>query len=312
MHDSDETARGGRLFSILIGLVSTEDRERILETLEELRQQEGGAHFEVIIADRRRDDVSRAIAARYPDVRLIASPAGTSLPELRTRALECAAGDVIVVTEDHCVPPRDWLARIDEAFSEAPSGTVAVGGCVENGVVKSDLDWATFFCEYSAFLSPVTEGTCRSLPGMNVAYLKRAFSGVDRSLLSKGFWETTLHPLLLERGLVFYSSNKIRMFHSKKFSFRLFASQRYIYSRYYAGLRFENAGLPRRLCACALSALLPGVLLARASANILGKKRLYKEFAWALPRLSAFFLIWTFGEMIGAIAGPSDALSRIE
>src|SRR5262249_10978123 len=93
-------------FSILIGRVSTEDSDRVLELLDALRQQDGSPAYEVIVADRRLDWITELIRDNYPEVRLLLCAAETPLPELRTRALECARSEYVVVTEDHCVPPK--------------------------------------------------------------------------------------------------------------------------------------------------------------------------------------------------------------
>jgi len=142
-------------FSVLIGLVSTEDTDRIFEVLDALQKQQGTYSYEVIIADRLQKSPGAVIKENYPGLELIACPSSTSLPGLRTLALDKATGNYIVVIEDHCVPSANWLESIARAFQEAPEGTVAVGGCVENGVNDTALDWASFFCEYSAFLEPV-------------------------------------------------------------------------------------------------------------------------------------------------------------
>ena len=307
-----EPNKPGVTFSIVIGLVSTEDRERILETLDALRNQRGDHRFEVILADRRNDRISTVIRRDYPEVRLIDCPAETSLPELRTIALDQALGTFVSVTEDHCVPSADWLDAVSIAFREAPDGTVAVGGCVENGVADRALDWATFLCEYSACLAPVAEGPTQSLPGMNVIYRRTVLTELERSRLTRGFWETTVHPELLRRGLTLYSTNGIVMIHSKRFSFRLFAHQRFLYSKYFAGIRFERGQTFRRAAAAALSLLLPAVLLCRIAGQVWRKRRLKVKLLGALPALSLFVVIWSFGEIAGYVAGAGDALSRIE
>ncbi|GMQ88734.1 MAG: hypothetical protein BMS9Abin09_0168 [Gammaproteobacteria bacterium] len=298
-------------FSILIGVVSTEDSDRILETLESLRKQEGSCSYEVILADRRNDDIGRRLDD-CPEVTRLVCNAGMSLPELRTLALDQAKGEYIIVTEDHCVPSGNWLQSMAQAFEAAPEGTVAVGGCVENGVYDTALDWATFFCEYSYFLNPVDEGVTTVLPGMNVAYHHSIFSNLDRDLLTSGFWETTVHPVLVERGLKMYSTNSIKLFHCKKFSFGLFARQRYIYSRYYAGLRFPRDQLVKRVVAFGATVLLPPLLLYRSVKQIRAKNRLTGELRSALPVLLLFYIIWAYGEMAGYVLGTGDALDRIE
>src|SRR6516165_6983044 len=128
------------ILSILIGPVSTHDTKRILETLEALRVQSGSPPHEVIIAHRRLDAASEIIRSQYPAVRVLPCAVGTSLPELRTLAFESSRGESVVITEDHCVPPKNWLASILEAFNEAP--IAAVGGAIENGLCDTVLDWA--------------------------------------------------------------------------------------------------------------------------------------------------------------------------
>jgi len=299
-------------FSILIGLVSTEDRDRILEVLESIRKQQGSHTYEVIIADRQHDYISSRLDEDYPEVQRITSPPKMSLPELRTLALERASGAFIIITEDHNVPSGNWLASMAQAFDEAPEGTVAVGGCVENGVCDTPMDWATFLCEYSYFLDPVDEGVTSILPGMNVAYHHSIFNDLDRVLLTSGFWETTVHPLLLEKGFKLYSTNKIRLYHCKRFSFGLFARQRFIYSRYYAGLRFTRSQYVKRFLACCATVLLPPLLLYRTSRQIKAKNRLAGELRSAIPLLLVFYIILACGEMVGYVLGSGDALARIE
>jgi hypothetical protein len=314
MHELDATDAHHRStrFSILIGRVSTEDGGRVLELLDALRQQEGSPAYEVIVADRRLDRTTGLIRDNYPEVQLLLCAAETSLPKLRARALECARGEYIVVTEDHCVPPKHWLASILEAFDAAPKGTVAVGGPVENGVADSALDWATFLCEYSAFVGPVPNGPAPSLPGMNIAYRRSALIELGREVLTSGFWETTVHPLFTQKNLLLYQSNSIQISHKKKFSLRLFVHQRFLYSRYYAGLRLSRLTPMARLLVSVLTLGLPALLLLRIGRNLMAKKRLIPQFARALPYLTVFVVIWACGELVGYVMGPGDALSRIE
>lgn len=302
----------GCTFSILIGRVSTEDGDRILETLDALRAQERAPGYEVMLADRLQDAVSARIREAYPEARLIPCPAATSLPEMRTLALGQARGEYVAVTEDHCVPTPDWLAALQDAFRAAAPGTAAVGGCVENGVCDTALDWATFLCEYSGQVAPMPEGPARSLPGMNVAYRRSVLQALDPGLLTGGFWETTVHPVLLAGGQGLHSANAIRILHKKRFSFRLFAVQRFLYSRYYAGRRFAPVQRARRWLACGLSLALPPLLLLRMVCGILAKRRLQRELAIASPYLALFVVLWAAGEMAGYLLGPGDALSRIE
>ena len=113
MHSDDLDIKRPTEFSILIGLVSTQDRERIFEVLNAIENQTGNSAYEVIVVDRCQDRISDAIDTNYPAVKRLACSADTSLPAMRTQALHQACGRFIVVTEDHCVPAGNWL----ESFS---------------------------------------------------------------------------------------------------------------------------------------------------------------------------------------------------
>lgn len=295
--------------AVLIGLVSTEDGDRILQTLDALSTRQGDVCCEVILADRRQDHISKEIARRYPQVQIIPCPQDDTLPAMRTRAYDHSHAPLIAVTEDHCVPADNWLGVITSAFQD--QDLAAVGGCVENGVSDTPFDWATFLCEYSYFSPPVAEGDTDVLPGMNVAYRRTALDRIPREPLITGFWETTVHPLMLQAGGKFLSRNDMKMFHCKKFSKALFGRQRYVYSRYYAGIRFPKTAVVQRLAATAASVLLPPLLLWRMRKAALAKQ-LGEPFRQALPSLAWLVVVWSVGEMVGYLAGPGRALAEIE
>ncbi len=299
------------LFSVLIGRVSTEDGDRILETLASLQAQDGGLSHEVIVVDRLHDAVSGAIRERFPAVRLLPCEAGLSLPRMRAQALAVAQGSLILVTEDHCVPPRSWLLDFHQLAQDQPDAAVIAGG-VENGVTDRTLDWATFLCEYAAFSPPIVEGFGGALAGMNVMYRRRALADCPPELLTKGFWETTLHPWLAARGEKLLASNRIRIFHCKRFSWRLFAAQRYVYSRYYAGIRFPRERTLLRWTAALATPVLPVLLTWRLFRAAQQKPSLAVHAQRALPYLFGFFVIWAVGEAVGYLRGPADALEAIE
>jgi hypothetical protein len=234
-----------------------------------------------------------------------------TLTEMRTLAFEASSASIVAVTEDHCVPAPGWAATLKKAFDEGGQDLVAVGGSVVNGVTDTGLDWATYLCEYSFFSPPVAQGESDILPGMNVAYRRTALQAVPRVLLISGFWETTVHPLLLRSGGRFLSLNELVMFHKKRFSWGLFASQRFIYSRYFAGLRFRDAALPKRAAASLASLALPPLLLMRA-VRAARAKGLGREMLRASPYLLTLYCVWAVGESVGALKGPGNALAMIE
>jgi hypothetical protein len=89
-------------------------------------------------------------------------------------------------------------------------------------------------------------------------------------------------------------------------------SQRYHYSRSFAGMRLQSAPLSRRLIYAGATPLLPPLLLWRMATTIQRKGRRKKEFILAVPVIGVFLLSWAWGEAIGALCGPGDSLARVE
>lgn len=293
--------------SVVIGRVSTEDGDRILETLTSL----SASKCEVVIADRLQDAISDRIRHEYPQAILVPCPASTSLPEMRTLAYEKSTGELVAVTEDHCVPCLGWIEIVQESFTEGDAQLVAVGGCVTNGVTGRGYDWATFLSEYSFFAPPVAEGPSEILPGMNIAYRRSALEQVPRELLTKGFWETTVHQPLMDDGGKFLSLNRLRMDHRKYFSVALSSKQRFLYSQYYSGIRFQDEPWWKRIAGAVACLALPPILFFRAFQSA-SSKGLKSEFAKATPGLFLLMIVWAIGECYGALAGPQRALEKIE
>jgi hypothetical protein len=298
-------------FSVLIARASLQDRTRILQTLEALQRQDCEFAFEIIVVDRVDDATTHAIELRYPEVRLSRCAPDWTLPMMRTAALQTAGGRFVAITEDHCTPEPGWLRAFDAAFRDHPDA-VAVGGCVVNGLTQTAFDWATYLCEYASFARPFDDGPCHDLPGMNIAYFRTDLLSAPAGQLTRGFWETTLHPDMRRRGQVFVASNAAAVQHFKRFSLRAFLEQRFAYSRYFAGIRFERRQWPSRVIATLLTPLLPPVLLLRMALIARRKPGLIGPGSRALPYLALFYVVWAMGEWVGYVLGPGCALQRIE
>ena len=61
-----------------------------------------------------------------------------------------------------------------------------------------------------------------------------------------------------------------------------------------------------------MTVALPPLLMFRIMKSVFKKKRLRAELISALPSLGTFAIIWAYGEMVGYVFGPGNALSKIE
>jgi len=287
-----------------IVIASINGQPYLAECLAALRQQTGNVTAEVIVADCVGSSVTDFVTAKYPEVRLLPFSEPQSVPILRAAGILAAQGEIIAITEDHCIPPPNWYESVVLAHANYPGS--AIGGSVDNGATKRILDWAVFFCEYSNFISPVPQGVVHDLPGPNVSY-KRSGLIALADLIKHGYWETFVHSYLESQGQQLWSDPSIPMNHKKHFTLVDFLTERYHYSRAFAGKRNQSISRSHRLFYFLLSPLLPPLLLVRISRRILSKKRHLGVFVLSLPYLLLFMSVWAIGECVGYAIGPGES-----
>lgn len=272
-----------------------------------LELQRRDASLEILVADRVGEPVRASIRSRYPAVRLLEADPGTTIPDLRAMAFASAQGRSVAVIEDHVLVPPGWARQLLDAQER---GEEVVGGSVENAATHRTVDWAAFLCEYSHLLPPLADGPSDWLTGNNTVY-RRALLERYRAVTEQGRWENHLHDRLREDGVTLYCRPAIRVGHKKHYTIWEYFSQRYLYSRSYAGARVADAAAPRRfaygLAACAL----PPVLFYRTVSRIWKKGVHRAELVRSLPLLALFVTGWAAGEAVGAWFGPGDALSKV-
>lgn len=270
--------------------------------------QKGGVNAEIIVADCVGSSVTDFIKTNYPQVRLIEFHEQKSVPELRSAGILASTGDIIVMTEDHCIAPDNWFESLVEAHRKHPNP--AIGGAVDNAATERLIDWAVYFCEYSAFTSPVPNGVVHDLPGPNVSYKRSALESM-MDMLKDGYWETFLHQRLESCGYELRSDPSIVILHKKHFTFGDFLSERFHYGRWFAGTRNEFVSPARRLFYLAFSPLLPPLVLKRLFQRVRSRGRYNAEFARCLPYIFIFTLAWAAGEFIGYAAGPGRSALKL-
>jgi len=261
---------------------------------------------EVIVADWTDAEPRRKVAERWPRVQLLSFDEPMAVPELRAAGVFASTAPFVALIEDHCVVKEGWAERLVDAHRR---GYPVAGGPVENVVTRRVRDWAAFFCEYSAFMSPLPAGETEDLPGMNVSYDRRALAAID-DLLHEGRWESWLHGRLRGLGFRFWSDPDAAIEHAKDFDFGEFLSQRYHYSRSYAGMRNPDLG-PKRVLYVLGSPLILPLVSWRTARNVLKRGRRRAELVAATPLILLYTAVWSVGEAIGYAFGGGRSLLRV-
>jgi glycosyltransferase involved in cell wall biosynthesis len=93
--------------------------KRIGKCLEALTQQEYQGEFEIIVVDDGSTDETEEVVQQYSQIRLIQQPnAGPAAA--RNQGARVANGDILLLTDDDCVPMPDWISQMVQPFLENP------------------------------------------------------------------------------------------------------------------------------------------------------------------------------------------------
>lgn len=272
-----------------------------------LAGQKNGVRVEMLVADRLGPALREKVRARFPEARIIEAPPGTGIPRLRAMAFAAASAPVVGVIEDHVIVPPDWAARMIEAHR---AGAEAVGGSVANAADTRYVDMAAFLCEYSHCLAPPPAGPAEWLTGNNVTY-RRDLLDRFRPVIEQEGWENLLHDALKHAGITLTSRPDIAVGHKKHYTVWEYTSQRFLYSRSFAGARVRGASPARRLVMGLFAFALPPLLLWRIVGNVRRTGRLGGELARSLPLLLVWTAAWAAGEAVGYWFGAGDALGKV-
>ncbi len=293
-------------FSVIIASVN--GLPTIAECLKSIENQEGRNDAEIIVVDSTTDGTAEHIRENFPKVKLIKSAEKVGVPELRAIGMKAAGGDFLIVTEDHCIAPANWFSEFQTAHEK---GYAVIGGAIENGCQRRLIDWATFLCEYSAFMPPIAPGETEFVAGNNVSYKRTVIEQIPDDIKTN-YWEYFLQAELRRKNINFLAVPSIVINHKKEFDFFYFLSQRFHYSRSFAAMRRRKSSAAQQIFYLLYAPIAPFHLTWRIVQNVRRKKRNMRELLLSLPMLFIFMLVYAFGEFIGQIFGGGNSLSKVE
>jgi GT2 family glycosyltransferase len=247
-----------------------------------------------------------ALAKTFPSVRFLAAAPDATIPELRALGMARASGDVVALTEDHCIADENWVEALTHS---ANADADVVGGGMDNARRARVVDWAAYFAEYGFFSTDRPEKAAGTplLTGANVAYKRHVIADVI-GWAQEGEWENVAHTRLVARGSMLRFARTAAIYQNQSYSLSAFCVDRYEHGRDYARKRLVEEPGARRWFLLAVSPLLPPLLtwrVARASArNRLG------TFLRALPATMLFLTAWSVGEAVGYLRGPVDGAGK--
>jgi glycosyltransferase involved in cell wall biosynthesis len=279
------------------------------ESLHALEKQRGaGEDAEIIVVSYSQNGTVEHIKKQFPRIKFLQPSERLGIPQLRALGMSHATGDIIAITEDCCVPGENWFEEIRKAHG---LGYEVVGGAIEKGSANKIVNWAVYLCEYSQAMLPIPSGEVAGVAGNNASYKREVLDKVDESI-KRDYWEFFLHEELRKQKVKFLSAPAMVVVKKKEFNFLYFLTQRFHYSRSFAGMRRTRISASRRILCVLISPLLPLLMTWRIAQQVHQKKRYYKEFFMSLPLLTIFMISYAAGEFVGYLFGPGKSLSKVE
>ena len=254
----------------------------------------------VVAAAPRLGELSR-IRQAFPDVRITMDPTVMSPIDLAAMAVTTAHGEVILLTEDHCVPDAEWVGNLTRTIQRNGS---AVGGAVDplDPETMTAFDWAFYFVDFHKYRTPLTAGIADALSECNVAYRRSNLEALDEPWRTS-FHETRIHIALAKQGPPLWMEPRASVRAGRRVYRSDALRERYAFGRYYACRRVEHPHQHTRVWLALGSPLLPLLLLGRMARASARDDYLSRRFLRSLPDLAALVLVWSFGEMLGYVTG---------
>src|SRR6476620_10971664 len=89
--------------TVSVVVASNRDKTLLQACLGSLLGQCQRLNAELLVARAGTASDVAALGKTYPSVRFVTAPADASIPQLRAMGMAQAAGDVVALTEDHCI-----------------------------------------------------------------------------------------------------------------------------------------------------------------------------------------------------------------
>lgn len=146
------------------------------DCLQALLAQEKITAPEIIVVDSSADGTAERVQQQFPMVKVIALAQQTPQSAARNIGVAYTQARFIAFTDQDCIAPSDWLARL-LAWHQG-GDYVAVGGAIGNGTPGSRVGTANYLIEFNEFLPAGAPRPVAMLPHCNICFRRDVFTTV--------------------------------------------------------------------------------------------------------------------------------------
>lgn len=284
--------------TLSIVVASKNTQATIRQCLDALVKQVQSDAVEIVVVDASTDG-SAEIARRFKEVKVAQEDPARLVPELWKKGLELTTGQSVAFTTANFIPASNWIA---ELLALLQSDHAAIGGVFEKLEPDALSQWAVYFLRYAAYQPSIRPHAALQLAADNAVYRRWVFEKYA-DLVNDGFWEHEVNRRLKQDGYSLFLTPSLKVSMGYFTSPGDFFQQRFLHGRSFGAERAANAGASRRIFYLIASPLIPFILLARVTRNVLKYSKRPVKFFLSLPWLLFYVTGWALGELTGYLFG---------
>jgi len=275
-------------------------------TLRALLGADAAVDFEVILCAG-----GAAPPAGWGDERLsvLVAP-GESVFALRARGVAQARGEIVAITEDHCIPEPDWPAALVSAHGRHPEAA-ALAGAVANGATANAWDWANFLMTFADHMRPIEGPATTRAPSVANGSLKRSLVG-PTDAAAPGWLELDLMPRLVGAAAVARDGEPLVTHDQSHGGMRATLAAHFHNGRASAGLRVDRPGLAAARAEWRRLAGLPWRLTRELHAALAVRPPLTGVAARGARLVPLAAAAHSIGELTGLLRGPGASAELLD
>jgi len=292
-------------------IVYYRDHQPFIEnTLHSLQRQTLFEQIEILFPDGSPDGAGTDLARAFPWLHRMALP-GSTMPELKGKAIETAAGEYVAILDPGSIAPPDWIEKILDGFRDEQ--TMAIGGAVSFDSADTVANRAAYLFEYCAFNPPVLAGpTAGDLAGNSVAYRHRCIVVDCADLLrTEGFYKPFFHDRLRTLGGEIVLLPDLIVGQSTDYRYFPFAMRRGHFGRCYAARRLKHCSVTKKWVLRIFAPLAAPMVIVRNLPKVKRHPKNLRMFSKTWLSLLGICVFWGVGEWIGYWFGAGKSCRRL-
>jgi len=270
------------------------------QCLKALLAQQGGDACQIIVVDSSADGTAERLRRDFPTVEVITLDKQTHQSSARNIGIARTQAPFIAITDQDCIVPPDWLARLLARHQE--EDYALVGGAIGNGTPTSAVGTASYLIEFNEFMPVGKPRLVSMVPHCNVCFRREVFSTVGSFIaVPPGAEDQVFNFLLCQRGHRIFFDPTIIVDHLNRTQFAPFLRHQRLLGLGSAVAR-RTVAIPGQMFVRhpSLVYTLPLVRLARTTSRLLAQnRRALLQYLRLLPILLPGYVAWAKGFRAG-------------